>query len=121
MEYGEYHFGGPADSGSPVALRHPLAGDLPFRLLSLLNMDEPLAQVNRLLPKGAGTACPHQSATNQPLRNHAVVTWKRAARVGVYSTLASSVWSPCTVFSQKDGVSTSCHAAFMAAIDIMIQ
>jgi hypothetical protein len=74
MEYGKYHFGGPADSESPVALRHSLAGDLPFRLLSVLNMDEPLAHVNRLLPKDARTACPHQSATNQPPRNHAVVT-----------------------------------------------
>ena len=27
-------FGGPADSGSPVALRPPLARGLPFRLLS---------------------------------------------------------------------------------------
>jgi hypothetical protein len=34
-----------------------------------------------------------------------------------------SVWvaRPCTVFSQKDGVTTSWRIAFTAAIDIMIQ
>jgi hypothetical protein len=121
MEHGQYHFGGPADSGSPVALRHPLAGDLPFRLLLVVNMDEPVLHVNRLLPKGVRTAYPHQSATNQPLCNHTVVTRKREGPMFAYSTLAPSVWSPCTVFSQKEGVNTSCHAAFTAAIDIMIQ
>jgi hypothetical protein len=33
MGLGHSHFGGPADSVSPVALRHSLAEDLPFRLI----------------------------------------------------------------------------------------
>ena len=32
------YFGGPANSGSPVALRPPLTGGLPFRLLSVPTM-----------------------------------------------------------------------------------
>jgi hypothetical protein len=40
------HFGGPADSGSPVALRPPLAGGMPFRLLYMTTMAGFLAYVN---------------------------------------------------------------------------
>jgi hypothetical protein len=45
-ERNTYHFGGPADSGSPVALRPPLAGGMPFRLLYMTTMAGFLAYVN---------------------------------------------------------------------------
>jgi hypothetical protein len=47
MEIGNTIFGGPADSGSPVALRLSLAGDLPFRLLLVATMGVFPASVNR--------------------------------------------------------------------------
>jgi hypothetical protein len=65
-----YHFGGPADSRSPVALRHSLTGDLPFRLLSKVNMAVLPPHVNANLRKRARNGAPNQFATETTRFDH---------------------------------------------------
>jgi hypothetical protein len=77
--------------------------------------------------------CGNVLRTNHPTRSqpsrHASITQETLqvrpgqsqARNGRGYSEGWSAVSPCTVFSQNDGVTTSCHAALVAAIDIMIQ
>jgi hypothetical protein len=50
MGLGHYHFRGPADSMSPVALRHSLAGGLPFRLVVRLKYGRIPSMCQQKLP-----------------------------------------------------------------------
>lgn len=54
-----------------MALRHPLAGGLPFRLLSSLNMDGFPAHVNQNQRNGADGDDANRLATSQPPSHHA--------------------------------------------------
>ena len=60
--------------------------------------------------------------TNLPPGRHPEVTLRFEMRQ--LATIRSAVRSParpCAVFSQNEGVTTSCHMAFTAAIDIITQ
>jgi hypothetical protein len=109
------HFGGPADSGSPVALRHSLAGDLP---LSNAVSNEYGCPSSPCQSDDADWESPNQTATDSPPDDHAE---PGVGESRTYVAGSSRGSRPCTVFSQKEGVTTNCQAAFTAAIDIMIQ
>lgn len=70
---------------------------------------------------GRATPWPWTSGTTDVPRRleEAVGAWREPPRR--YEGTSTLALSPCDVFSQKEGVTTSCHAAFTAAIDIMIQ
>jgi hypothetical protein len=115
---GQYHFGGPADSGSPVALRHSLAGDLPFRLLSTANMDVSGELVNgntkkRLQNKVRPPTChqpdTHRSRKAPSKRRRGPISRSHDLTTLGEDSLPGSAFgaNPCTVFSQNEGVTTS--------------
>jgi hypothetical protein len=118
MEHGQHHFGDPADSGSPVALRHSLAGDLPFRLLSTANMDVSGELVNgntkkRLQNKVRPPTChqpdTHRSRKAPSKRRRGPISRSHDLTTLGEDSLPGSAFgaNPCTVFSQNEGVTTS--------------
>jgi hypothetical protein len=116
-----------------VALRHPLAGDLPLSAVTSFEYGRFPGSCQRVYPR----RCSERSlSTSLQPTGHASFTGRLLdAWCGLendsrgndrlpycnYSDDGGFSVSPCTVFSQKDGVTTSCHRAFTAAIDIITQ
>ena len=68
--YAQYHFGGPANSGSPVALRPFLAEDLPFSTAICCEYGRISAVCQSEIVNRQGA---NQPATAPPLVHHANV------------------------------------------------
>ena len=109
-----YHFGSPADSGSPVALRPSLTGDLPFRLMDRI--------CTYSIPLSTGT-CHRRADHEHPLRlatisqrsDHATVTQqsRRDLEISVMLQRPWSEWpTPCVDWDNRGLLAKSVRRLF---------